>query len=202
MTGAEGSGDLDAGGSRRLSASKMLGLAGAAIAAIASLTTIISWSAGIFSSTPPPVIEAQLLAADVDSVHERLVDYLEETGQSSEGLSRPEAIEEGIRVNVKVRLRGRVGKEIPLTWSVLRDDGARLRGEIYNQTAAVFTPKSEAHSARVPVWIPYPPRAGTYRVRFALTDSERRPLDTRTTDPIRIARVPELQPSPSPASPE
>jgi hypothetical protein len=166
------------------------------IGALAALVSIVAWLQGQFKShpkpPPPKVADAQILNPRVLRMHDRLGDYLSATGQSKKGLSRADLDEQGIRTTVRVRFQGKLNQKLPLRWSMLRADGSRLRGPVYNQQAIVFTVEHESDARTVPVWTPYPPRPGDYRVDFLVADPSGKPLDEEATPVFHVDRVPEV----------
>jgi hypothetical protein len=170
---------------------------GGIIVALAALAGVTIWFAtqGQDPGKPPPpkVADAQIIDPRVVSQHDRLVDYLRDTNQSTAGLSRADGSEEGIRATLRVRFQGRIHQKLPLRWSMWRADGGRLRGEAYNQRPIVFTVEHQSDARTVPVWTPYPPRPGRYRIDFTVIDPTGKPLDERSTPVFRVQRMPRLK---------
>jgi hypothetical protein len=167
------------------------------LGALASATNVVDWvDRTLFGEDPPPPppppkISTKITAATYDGP-ERLGAYLKDTNQSTQGLTRKELREEGLLFRVSVSLTGSVGKDFPLRWAMYDEARGRLGRRIYNQTAATFTPASPTHERTVPIWSPYPPRTGTYTVRFTLIDAARKPVFERRTAPFVLDEIPEL----------
>lgn len=139
---------------------------------------------------PPARIAPQITEVRHESTGETLLDYLEETRQPSRSFSREQLKQPGFVFDVGVRIVGLVDEPYELRWSMYerRDSTAkRLRGDVYNQVAAEFVPKSSDHLTDWPVWVPYPPNGGTYVVRFTLVDDRGLPVDRMNSPDVRHA---------------
>jgi hypothetical protein len=164
-------------------------------ALLATLTTLIDWSAKTLDEpAPPPAARIDTRISNV-ALRDRqmpLVDYLNSTSQSTSGLTRAELREPGLVFSVAVRLRGGVDESFPLVWTLHRQgSGAPLRAPIYNQPASVtFTPRARDHSRAWPIWVPYPPSSGTFFLRATLTNERQEPVDERESEPFLVAEIP------------
>lgn len=173
---------------------KSLAVVGGILAALAALTSVIAWVQGEFKSPGiPRVADAQILNPRILSQHDRLIDYLHDTNQSTAGLSRADGEQQGIRATVRVRFQGQLHQRLPLRWTMRRADGTQLHGRLYNQRPIVFTVEHESDARTVPIWAPYPPRAGRYSIDFTVADSQGKPLDEESTPVFVVRRVPQLQ---------
>jgi hypothetical protein len=180
---------------------KRISAAAAAIAAVlavlASLTSLLDWVGDRFGSepvAPPRTIDARIEGAGLKSRREPLREYLEDTQQSTSGLSRLELREPGLVFTVRVRLRGGVGRDYPLVWTLYdMRRGSAVSDDLYEQEAATFRPEAATHARTWPIWVPYPGQAGRYRLDLVLQDDKRRPVDERSTEPFAIASVPSLE---------
>jgi hypothetical protein len=166
----------------------------AVLAGLASLTSVIAWLQSQVKSKPVPPISSAITAARLSSEHEPLGDYWRSIHKPMSMLTKEEQAEEGLLFAVKVKLRGAPGSARLLYWSMHKASGARLKGPAYNPKgpAAKFTPESRAHAGGGPVWTPYPPRRGSYYVRFTLFDANRKPVDERKTPVFHLSSVPRL----------
>ena len=121
--------------------------------------------------------------------------YLSETSQSLHGYSKPQLEQRGYTFNVSVRIIGQRGKKFPVRWTLYRrDPETRIEGRAYNQIAGDMRPASNDHASTWPVWIPYPPRAGTYFVRFTLEDQRRRPVSEKDSSRSGTRRAEDRDP--------
>ena len=167
---------------------------GAVIAVVVSLTSVVDWVERKIDPPDPPVLDAQLLAAELTRERQPLGDYLRDSGQSTEGLSRREAREQGLVFKVRVSIVGATGKSFPLVWTMLDAGSSRpLRDEyLYRQTALEFVPKGSTHNRAWQIWVPYPTQPGRYELELTLMDERKQPVDQRTTEPFRVRSIPEL----------
>jgi hypothetical protein len=160
-------------------------LAAALIGALAGAVAVVDWASGL-GGEPPPQIDAHIVRVTSRDVAEPLRQYLAETSQPSHGYSRLQLEQRGYTFNFSVRIIGQRGKKFPVRWTLYRrDPETRLEGRAYNQVAGDMRPSSSDHASTWPVWIPYPPRAGTYFVRFTLEDQRRRPVSEKDSQPFR-----------------
>ena len=94
---------------------------------------------------------------------------------------------------MRVRLRGGVGETYPLLWTMYdMRRGAAVSDELYEQEAATFTPAAATHARAWPVWVPYPPDPGRYRLDLVLVDKKRQPVDERSSRAFSIETIPAL----------
>ena len=167
-------------------------LAGA-VALVVSLTSIVDWVQRKLDPPEPALIDTRLLSVDLMRTEEQLGTYLRDTKQSLEGLTAVERREPGLVFNVRVRLVGVVGKQFPLTWTLTDTRrNRRLEDYLYKQEAVTFEPKGVAHARAWPIWVPYPPRRGSYRLDVVLADDKRQPVDQRSSDAFRLNSIPAL----------
>lgn len=167
-----------------------LAVAATIIGVLAGAATLFDWFGDKVNTPPPPApteIDARVLGVELRTRQQRLVDYLRETNQPTRGLSDFEGAEKGYVFTVRVRLVGNQGKPLPLRWSIIDTrTGTPLPGPTYNQTAVVFKPRGPKHSRTWPMWVPRPPRSGTYALRATLINEKRQPLDEADSDPFRF----------------
>jgi hypothetical protein len=98
----------------------------------------------------------------------------------------------GNRFTVQIETKGFYGKRLPLRWTMFDADSrtALARDRFNNQLAATFRPtsaESEGQKGSVRLWIPLPPRAGSFFVRFDLYDDQGALLDTQDDKPFSVA---------------
>ncbi len=171
------------------------GAAAAVVAFLVAVTNLTDWIEERFDDPkppPPPEIDARIHGARLTSMREPLESYLLSTGESLAGLSARERREPGLLFAVRVRLTGSVGEQFPLLWSLHSSrTGARLPGPAYNQLAVTFVPRGRTHARTWPVWVPYPPRKGSYYLRVTLADRKRQPVDVRDSQRFAVARIPQ-----------
>jgi hypothetical protein len=178
--------------SKRLTAA--LATIGTVIGVLAAGTSLFDWFGSKVDppSPPPPAeIDARVIDVTLRSPRERLVDYLKETNQSTAGLSKFEGAEEGYVFAIRLRIKGNEGKPLPLRWSMIdARTGIRLPGPTYNQTPVVFKPRGPDQARTWPIWVPYPPTKGKYRLRATLIDEKRQPLDEAESELFTLQRAP------------
>jgi hypothetical protein len=166
----------------------------AAVGLLVSLTSIVDWIQERIDPPAPAVIDTRLLDVQLRNEREPLADYLRDTSQSLEGLSAVERRERGLVFAVEVRLEGAVGKQFPLLWTMRAlDRGGELPEWLYRQEAVTFEPEGLTHARTWPIWIPYPPQPGRYRLDVALLDERRQPVDERSSPDFRLATIPALR---------
>jgi hypothetical protein len=178
---------------RRLYAA--LAAAGTVLGVLVAATTLFDWFGEQVDPPPPPPpseIDARVTAVDLRGSNERLADYLRETNQSTVGLTKHQASEEGYVFLVGFRLQGNEGQPVALRWSMIdAGTGRPLRGPIYNQPPPVaFKPRGPNQRRTWPLWVPSPPRKGSFRVRVTLIDEKRQPLDEADSEPFTLTRRP------------
>ena len=170
---------------------RVLTIVGGVAAAAAAGTSVIAFIQSQVEDPPPPErITASIRSVEYDG-RQPLGDWIASTGQPTEGIPAEELREEGLVFAVEVRITGSVGRRLPLKYSVYDvQRGRRLRGRLYNQTAVSFEPDAVMEGREVPVWIPLPPRAGSYEARFILADPRGKYSDGARSRPIRVRDVP------------
>lgn len=183
----------------RVHAWKRISAAAAAVAAVvavlASLTSLFDWFDARVGSEPverPRTIDTRIEGVSFKG-RQPLGDYLRDTNQSLQGLSRRELREPGLLFTVRVRLRGGIGREFPLVWTIydLRRQAA-VSDDLYEQETVTFVPEAPSHARAWPAWVPYPPRPGRYRFDFVLQDDKRQPVDERSSEAITLQSIPAL----------
>jgi hypothetical protein len=145
---------------------------------------LIDWFAGKLRDPEAPTIDTRIV-----DVHRqgpaRLSDYLRDSNQSPKGY-RPEELQQtGMVFALTIRLRGERGQRFPLRWAVVDiDRESRLPGRSFNQRPGeepvVFQPRNDDHARTWPVWVPYPPKPGRYRVTFMLNNAKYQPVSQRS----------------------
>ena len=177
-------------------ASKIVGGVAAVVGLLLGIISLVDWMSGKLDHPPPrppAEIDASIDGLKLASVRQPLADYLETTGQSTAGLTPFEGRQRGLVFDVHMRLKGSVHKKFGLRWLIVdRRSGSRLRGPTYNQTAAIVTPKAQEHARTWPIWVPYPPRRGSYRLTVILTNNHGQPVADRS-EPFDVAKVPRLE---------
>lgn len=174
---------------------------GAAIAAIiavaASLTSIIDWVDERVGPEPvatPPTIDARVSSVALRSRRQPLGDYLREIGEPTEGLTRNQLREPGLTFRTRLSAKGAVGTRLLLVWTLYDlDREARVPGGDYRQVAADFRTRAPTERRTWPIWVPYPPRPGRYRLDVAFQDAKRQPVDERSSPAFLIGTVPRVE---------
>src|ERR1700742_3553984 len=154
---------------------------GAAISAIvATLAALVAILEYVDRQVDPevPVKLAQIETVDVRDTAQPLRDYLAETRPTDGRRYTPaELRREGYTFLLALSAEGPKGSHLRLRWELHEADGRRVPGADYSQVAADFTTSATRQGVEWPVWVPLPPRAGRYSVRFCLEDEDERPLD-------------------------
>ena len=158
----------------------------AGIGLLASLTGLIDWVQGKVTTPPPKRIVPELVQAQLQPVRETLGEYLTDQGQPTGTLTREQQREHGLVFLVEVRLRGGHDEEMPLRWQLYRGSGERVPGNLYRQTPLGFAPRNQDHQRTARLWLPYPPRRGSYFVRFTLLNPKGETIDEVNTKPFRF----------------
>jgi hypothetical protein len=158
-----------------------VGLLTAAVLAFSFLL----WTSLKPQGAPPAKVDARIERVTSRNVAEPLRDYLDETRQSNRRYTPDQLRQPGYVFNVSVRIIGQRGKKFPVRWSLYRRPEARIAGPSYNRMAGDMTPESADHASTWPVWVPYPPRRGTYFVRFTLEDQRNRPVSEQDSHAFR-----------------
>jgi hypothetical protein len=174
--------------------------AAAVVGLLVGVATLSDWLGETFNDPDPPPprqIDARLGSFRVRGpVVPRipLEDYLIETKQSRKRYTPLELREVGMTFTVRVRIKGAVGETFPLILSIHdASTGRRLRRDIYTNDLADFTPSSPNQANTAALWMPYPPRPGTYFARATLTDPKGRVGDERDSDPFEVTKIPRLK---------
>lgn len=164
---------------------------GAALAAIvatlAGISSLVDWVADKLGGDPPaPVVNARILDVEPQAPL-ALGDYLRQTKEPVRDLTAEQLRQVGRVYAVAFQLRGERGSRFSLRWFMTDvDRGTRLRGRSFNQTPAVFEPRSDDQSRTWPVWVPSPLRPGRYQVTFVLENAQREPVDQQLVPPFRV----------------
>jgi hypothetical protein len=174
--------------------SAAIGIAGTIVALVVAGTTLFDWFGKKVDPPPPPPpqeVDARVLWVRFRNAGERLVDYLRDTDQRTDGLSTYEAAERGYVFLARLRLEGNLGKRVVVHWSVLDDRTARrLPSATYNQDSTALEPRGVRQTSTWPIWVPYPERKGRYRLRVTLVNERRQPIDERDSAPFRQTFTP------------
>ena len=153
--------------------------------AILLVFSLLLWQSREPQGAPPAKVDARIERVTSRNVAEPLADYLDETRQSKRRYTPDQLRQPGYVFNVSVRIIGQGGKKFPVRWSLYRRPEARVAGPSYNRIAGDMTPESNDHASTWPVWVPYPPRRGTYFVRFTLDDKRNRPVSEQDSQAFR-----------------
>lgn len=175
-------------GSRLTRAQAVVALVGGLIAAAVGAFTLID-RASPKAPPPPAWIDARIVAVRERDEGETLREYVEEIGVSASRYTSRQLDAQGRVYVVVIRIRGQMGRRMPLRYVLHEVGRGPVAGVAYSQLGAVFVPKAQTHEHPWPVWVPRPPYAGRFYVRFTLQGPDRRPLDTWDTD--RFAYAPE-----------
>ena len=168
----------------------MLVTAGTVVGLLVGVLTLFESVRGWFTDPPPAAISTRIVDARLETVRQRLGDFLSEQQLSREGLRPRELAERGMIYTVEVRLQGGLGKTLRLRWQLYEQSGRRVPGAEFNQALGEYAPENQDHQNRARFWLPLPPRAGTYFSRFTLAERGRPPLDDLTTKPFTATARP------------
>jgi hypothetical protein len=152
---------------------------GVVVGALAGTIALFHDVFGLFQSDPPAAIDARIDKVVQTRSRMPFGEYLAATKLPRSSFSKEQLDQPGYEFMVTVTITGRTGKELPLRWRMFRKPETPLPGPIYDREAVGFEPKGEKHSNSWPVWVPYPPRPGSYYVRFTLDDPKGLPADQR-----------------------
>lgn len=170
------------------------GALGAVIAFLVGVTSLTDWFERKLDDPeprPPAEIDARIGYVRLQGTREPLERYLRSIGESLSGLTKRELSEPGLLFAMRVRLTGSVGERFPVRWSLHRArTGEPLPGGTYNQPDVTFVPSGREHARTWPLWVPYPPRKGSYFLRVTLTDRKRQPVDERDSPAFTVTKVP------------
>lgn len=165
---------------------------GAVLGALVAATTLIDWISSRGSDEAPPSIDARLLDVKREGAVQTLGEYVAETRPKTKPQYTAEQLREvGYVFAVRLSIEGQLKQRLPLRWSMHEGSSGRpLSGRVYNQVAATFIPEATRHARTWPVWVPLPPTAGRYFVRFVLVGPDSRPEDDRETPVFRYQPAP------------
>ena len=161
---------------------------GVIVGALAGVLALSHDIGGLFTSDTPAAIDARIERVVRTRSRMPFGEYLADTKLPRSGFSRAQLAQPGYEFTVTVTITGRVGKTLPLWWRMFRKPETPLPAPIYDREAVGFEPKSKKHSDSWPVWVPYPPTAGNYFVRFILRDPDGLPASQR--DSARFGYAP------------
>lgn len=175
---------------------KRVGSAAAGLAALVGflvgVTTLVDFAGGLDADEPPPpAIDARVSEVSLTTVREPYEHYLRATNESLGGLTKAEREEKGLVFAARVRFKGGEGDRYLLRMSVFNSRTGRPL-PAYAFDAAEFTPGAQSHGREWPVWLPYPPRPGSFFVRATILDANDQPVDEQDSKPFRVKRVPPL----------
>ena len=173
---------------------------GAAIAGIvavaASLTAIIDWVDQRIGPEPvvtPRAIDARVSSVSLRSPRQPLGDYLREIGEPVAGYTRNQLRERGLTFRTRLSAKGAVGTRLLLVWRLYDvDRETPVPGDDYRQVAADFKTEAATQRRTWPIWVPYPPAPGRYRLDVTFQDAKRQPVDERSSPAFTIGKVPNL----------
>jgi hypothetical protein len=157
---------------------------GAVVGVLAGLIGLADWVIGL-RPDPPAAIDPRIEDVTTRNLQMPLADYVREEKPPGARYTAAELRQRGYVMSVTVRLVGLLGKEVPLRWSLYRRPEQRLRGPAYNQPVGEYVPQSADHRTSYRVWIPYPPRSGTYFARFTLIGPDGRPVSEMDSPDVR-----------------
>ena len=86
-----------------------------------------------------------------------------------------------------MHLRGGRDEEMPLRWQLYNDGGKRVPGNVYRQTPIGFLPRNQDHQRTARLWLPLPPAAGRYFVRFTVLNPKGETIDEVNSEPFRFS---------------
>jgi hypothetical protein len=152
---------------------------GVVVGALAGTIALLHEAFGLFVSDPPASIDARIDKVVQTRSRMPFGEYLGEAKLPRSSFSREQLAQPGYEFTVTVTITGRIGKELPLRWRMFRKPESPLPGPLYDREAVGFEPKGAKHSNSWPVWVPYPPKRGTYYVRFTLDNPNGLPADQR-----------------------
>jgi hypothetical protein len=166
---------------------------------LATLITVLSGGTALFDwfgktvhpVTPPPAkIDARVSRPVLQNKHESLGDYARDINAPTTGLTNYQLAEQGFVFLIRIHLQGNQGRRVLLRWSIIDNaTGSPLQDPIYNQDQA-FQPRGPDQERQWPIWVPSPPRRGTFILRATLIDDSGHPLDQADSKPFTVAKAP------------
>lgn len=183
--------------------------AGTVIGLLTGGTEFFDWVSGKVNPPDPPppaVVDARITELSLRSTRDRLADYLAEIrpqrattqgdcvarNPAGAPLDPRQAAERGFVFLARVEITGNLGRCFPLRWTVIdtRTD-TRIDDDLYSQVSVWLSPRGILQGRTWPIWVPYPPRAGTYRLRATLAEEDGQPLDELTSEPFAFRGDPD-----------
>ena len=176
---------------RKRVASAAAGLA-ALVGFLVGVATLVDFAGRLDSEDPPPAaIDARVSGVDLTTTRQPYEDYLRATNASLAGLPEADRKEKGLVFAARVRFTGGQGDRYLLRMAVFNSRTGRPL-PAYTFKVAEFTPQAQSHGREWPVWLPYPPRRGTFFVRATILDQQKKPVDEQDSERFRVKRVPPL----------
>src|SRR5215211_1399302 len=173
--------------SRRVKIGSILTSFAALVAIVLSFAQL--WQIMHPKKPPPPPINAELQKLGVDDELELTVsriDYLRDTGKSTEGYSHKELQEFGLLVNTDADIEGLKDRELTLEYTLYNSSNDIRVPERSNKVADKIEPAASNDNERLTAFVPYPPEAGEYFTTLKLYDQNGVVLDELDSEPFTV----------------
>lgn len=162
-------------------------VAAAVSATIATLAALVGVLDYVDKQVDPeiPAKVSQIHGVELRDTAQPLRDYVQEVRPTDGRAYTSEELQRrGYTFLVALSAEEPEGTHLRLRWVLYAADGSRVPGSDYAQVSADFTTSASRQERAWPVWVPFPPRDGRYRVRFMLEDDQQRPLDQAQSAPF------------------
>jgi hypothetical protein len=156
--------------------------AAATVAALASLVSVLQFvddkvGSDNGESTAPPKA-AQIGSVKLTDTRELLADFVQKVRPTDDRDYTPDELaRRGYEFLLALNAKGPTGTHLRLRWMLFDQRRGRVRGATYSQVVSDFKTSAPEQAVKSAAWVPYPPRAGSYFVRFVLENDEHRPVD-------------------------
>ena len=173
--------------------SKLIASVGGAIALIVGVGTIVGWvhfshpkSTDVFIR-PPRVTELTLKRSRLSYAAYRR--QLKGAAELAFPISaQPDDL--GLQLEAELVVENRAGERFSLRWRMYETrTGGQVKGPDYDSQVA-FRTAFRMWTASFPVWVPYPPRKGSYFVTLSVLDENGQPISHRNSQRFTIVREP------------
>jgi hypothetical protein len=168
-------------------ARKIAAAAGATIAALASLVSVLQFVDDKVSSKETGSVagakNAEIRSIELADSSEVLADYVQKVRPTDDrDYTADELARRGYEFLLRIRAKGPPGTHLRLRWMLFDERRGRVRGATYSQVVSDFKTSAPEQAVKWPAWVPYPPREGSYIVRFVLENDEHRPVDQEDSE--------------------
>jgi ribosomal protein L40E len=163
---------------------KQLGAVAAAIATILGLLFLL-WPS--IKPVEPPTLSAVLSNVSVEPNVTR-EEFLRRNNSPTSGYTREQLQTNGAVVAFDVQLKGFEGRWCPSRWSIYDapSDTRVPEIELADQPGTIFQPEVADDHAGDKIWVQFPDRAGSYKVRLEIYDDKGVLLTHMDSQPVSV----------------